>query len=182
MHLYFEQWSRTVYLPDANTPFPTVATDTRMHTQFLFMIMFPSQSSPRGPRIASGAPQTMLPTHVHIDTARARTQQTHTPLPLTEPMHATICHIYPSADLILEAGSSVRLPAKCLIHEPKCSRSSRFCVSRSISTCINHVIICIFIVKQWNDQKLLPARTAVHIFIPTMLVIILISDSVWASH
>lgn len=52
----------------------------------------------------------------------------------------------------------------------------------SISTCINPVIICIFIVKQWKDQKWVPARTTVHIFIPTIFVIILISDSVWASH
>lgn len=77
MHSYFEQWSHTMYLPDANTPFPSVGTDTRVHTQFLFTIMFSSQSSPRGPGIASGAPQTMLPTHIYIDTARTHTADPH---------------------------------------------------------------------------------------------------------
>lgn len=159
-----------------------VGTDTHAYAIFVHDNVFFAKLTPGTSHCLRYTANYATDTHIHRHGTHAHTQQTHTLLPLTEPMHATICHIYPGVDLILEAGSSVRLPAKCLIHEPKCSRSSRFCVSCSISTCINHVIICIFIVKQWKDQKLLPVRTTVHIFIPTMFEIILISDSVWASH
>lgn len=139
------------------------------------MIMFSSQSSPRGPHIASGAPQTMLPTHIYIDTARTYTADPH-----AAPTNRTY------------ACNHLSYLPWCRPH----SRGRRFCSPAgkmfdswvemfqipSISTCINHVIICIFIVKQWKDQKWVPARTTVHIFIPTIFVIILISDSVWASH